>query len=74
MMRDSEMVLGSVKMNQKVTAKPKAFARVERLVSNMLSNPIVENKISTVFAHYMETENGHCNKYTKESSLDLVRV
>lgn len=73
-MRDSEMVLGSVKMNQKVTAKPKAFARVEGLVSQVLSSSIVENKISTVFARYMETENGQCGSCNKERSLEPVLV
>lgn len=69
MMRDPEMVLGSVKMNQQVNAKPKAFVRIEGLVYNMFSSSIVENKFSTVFARYMETENEPCN--TSNRSLEL---
>ena len=55
---------------QMKNAKPKSFSRVEGLVSDMLSNPIVPS-IGTAFASYAATEKKHC---TRKAVLDLALV
>lgn len=58
---------------QITNAKPKGFARVEGMVSDMLSTPLVSS-IGTVFASFAATEKKHCGKCKKERSLDLALV
>jgi len=68
-MRDPGMVLGPVKMNQILDAKPKRFARIEKMVTGFGNwlNPLAP--IGAALVRSAATEYAHS---TRGTVLDLV--
>jgi hypothetical protein len=64
-------VLGLVNhAHKKINAKPNGFARIEKMVSDLLVDPIAS--FGAAFASYVATEKKHCN--TCKTVLDLAIV